>query len=59
MTEAANQKLTAEMRDVRNGNEDLLRKLNELSAQLRKKDEELIVILTRYLIFFNSNLIFN
>ncbi|KAL3993677.1 Myosin head (motor domain) family protein [Acanthocheilonema viteae] len=47
MAEAANQKLTTEMRDVRDGSEELLKKLNELSAQLQKKDEELIAILTR------------
>ncbi|CAG9536583.1 unnamed protein product [Cercopithifilaria johnstoni] len=47
MTESANHKLTTEIRDIRDGSEELLRKLNELSVQLHKKDEELIAILTR------------
>ncbi|KAK6102849.1 Myosin head (motor domain) family protein [Brugia pahangi] len=47
VTEAANQKLTTEIRGIRDENEGLLMKLNELSTQLQKKDEELIVILTR------------
>lgn len=51
MTEVANQKLNTEIRDVRDESEELLRKLNELSAQLQKKDEELIATLTRYLLF--------
>ncbi|VDN17845.1 unnamed protein product, partial [Gongylonema pulchrum] len=45
--EAANRKLTAETRSLRESNEDLLKKLNQLSTQLKKKEEELITTLTR------------
>lgn len=47
--EVANRKVTTEMRSLRENNEDLLKKLNELSTQLQKKEEELIVTLTRYI----------
>uniref|UniRef100_A0A915PST5 Myosin motor domain-containing protein n=1 Tax=Setaria digitata TaxID=48799 RepID=A0A915PST5_9BILA len=45
--ELANRKLTTEVREAREGNEELLKKLNELSTLLQKKDEELIATLTR------------
>lgn len=51
MAEVANQKLATEVRDIRGGNEELLKKLNELSAQLQKKDGELLEVLTRYPMF--------
>lgn len=52
MAGAVNQKLSTEIRNVQNESEELLKKLNELSIQLKMKDEELIATLTRCLVFF-------